>query len=107
MLVQQASARLIWQSWMSLAKANNTGILIAPKLALGAILMIKLACQAAKYFPNVEIIERHHDKKLDAPSRDCGYYSPANRRGASGNAPGTSGRKRVCWQVPAALIIKV
>jgi 4-hydroxy-tetrahydrodipicolinate reductase len=51
-----------------LAKANNTGILIAPNFALGAILMIKLACEAAKYFPNVEIIERHHDKKLDAPS---------------------------------------
>ena len=30
--------------------------------------MIKLACEAAKYFPNVEIIEKHHDKKLDAPS---------------------------------------
>ena len=53
---------------ISLAKANNTGILIAPNFALGAILMIKLACEAAKYFPNVEIIERHHDKKLDAPS---------------------------------------
>lgn len=51
-----------------LAKANNTGILIAPNFALGAILMIKMACEAAKYFPNVEIIERHHDKKLDAPS---------------------------------------
>lgn len=51
-----------------LAKKNNTGILIAPNFALGAILMIKLACEAAKYFPNVEIIERHHDKKLDAPS---------------------------------------
>lgn len=51
-----------------LARENNTGILVAPNFALGAILMIKLACEAAKYFPNVEIIERHHDKKLDAPS---------------------------------------
>lgn len=51
-----------------LARANNTGVLVAPNFALGAILMIKLACEAAKYFPNVEIIERHHDKKLDAPS---------------------------------------
>ena len=48
--------------------ANDTGALIAPNFALGAILMIKMACEAAKYFPNVEIIEKHHDKKLDAPS---------------------------------------
>ena len=30
--------------------------------------MMKLACEAAKYFPHVEIIEKHHDNKLDAPS---------------------------------------
>ena len=52
----------------ALAKAGNTSILIAPNFALGAVVMIKLACEAAKYFPNVEIIEKHHDKKLDAPS---------------------------------------
>lgn len=52
----------------ALAKDNNTGVLIAPNFALGAILMMKLACEAAKYFPQVEIIELHHDQKLDAPS---------------------------------------
>lgn len=52
----------------SLAKANNTALLIAPNFALGAVVMMKLACEAAKYFPHVEIIEKHHDKKLDAPS---------------------------------------
>ncbi|MBQ0067503.1 MAG: 4-hydroxy-tetrahydrodipicolinate reductase [Phascolarctobacterium sp.] len=51
-----------------LANANKTAVLIAPNFALGAVVMIKLACEAAKYFPNVEIIEKHHDKKLDAPS---------------------------------------
>lgn len=51
-----------------LAKANNTALLIAPNFALGAVVMMKLACEAAKYFPNVEIIEKHHDNKLDAPS---------------------------------------
>ena len=51
-----------------LAKAHNTGLLIAPNFALGAVVMMKLACEAAKYFPNVEIIEKHHDNKLDAPS---------------------------------------
>lgn len=52
----------------ALAKANNTGLLIAPNFALGAVVMMKLCVEAAKYFPNVEIIEKHHDKKLDAPS---------------------------------------
>lgn len=51
-----------------LARANNTSLLIAPNFALGAVVMMKLACEAAKYFPNVEIIEKHHDNKLDAPS---------------------------------------
>ena len=51
-----------------LARANNTAALIAPNFALGAVVMMKLACEAAKYFPHVEIIEKHHDNKLDAPS---------------------------------------
>ncbi len=52
----------------ALAAANKTAVLIAPNFALGAVVMMKLACEAAKYFPHVEIIEKHHDKKLDAPS---------------------------------------
>jgi 4-hydroxy-tetrahydrodipicolinate reductase len=44
------------------------GGVIAPNFALGAILMIKFAVQAARYFPHVEVIELHHDQKLDAPS---------------------------------------
>ena len=51
-----------------LARKNNTSLLIAPNFALGAVVMMKLACEAAKYFPHVEIIEKHHDNKLDAPS---------------------------------------
>lgn len=42
--------------------------LIAPNFAIGAILMMKFAVDAAKYLPHVEIIELHHDQKLDAPS---------------------------------------
>ena len=44
------------------------GCIIAPNFTVGALLMIKFAAEAAKYFPHVEIIERHHDQKLDAPS---------------------------------------
>jgi 4-hydroxy-tetrahydrodipicolinate reductase len=52
----------------TLCQENNIGGIIAPNFAIGAILMMKFAQQAAKYMPDVEIIEMHHDKKLDAPS---------------------------------------
>jgi 4-hydroxy-tetrahydrodipicolinate reductase len=42
--------------------------LIVPNFAIGAVLMMKFAAEAAKYMPSVEIIELHHDRKLDAPS---------------------------------------
>ncbi|MEW4353969.1 4-hydroxy-tetrahydrodipicolinate reductase [Streptococcus pneumoniae] len=47
---------------------KGLGGLIAPNFALGAVLLMQFAAQAAKYFPNVEIIELHHDQKKDAPS---------------------------------------
>ena len=51
-----------------LAEANDTPAFIAPNFAIGAVLMMVMCKQAAKYMPDVEIIELHHDKKLDAPS---------------------------------------
>ena len=51
-----------------LAASKKIGAIIAPNFAIGAILMMKFAREAAKYLPDVEIIEMHHDRKLDAPS---------------------------------------
>lgn len=51
-----------------LCKENNVGCIIAPNFAIGAILMMKFSQMAAKYFQDIEIIELHHDQKLDAPS---------------------------------------
>lgn len=51
-----------------LCSEKEVGSIIAPNFAIGAILMMKFAQQAAKYMPHVEIIEMHHDRKLDAPS---------------------------------------
>ena len=48
--------------------AKKIGSIIAPNFSIGAVLMMKYAQDAAKYFPDVEIIEYHHPKKLDAPS---------------------------------------
>jgi 4-hydroxy-tetrahydrodipicolinate reductase len=50
------------------AAAQRVGVLIAPNFALGALLMMEFARRAARYFPHVEIIELHHDRKRDAPS---------------------------------------
>ncbi len=52
----------------NLAEEKQLGAVIAPNFALGAVLMMQFSKWAAKYFPDVEIIERHHDNKLDAPS---------------------------------------
>jgi len=47
---------------------KELGCIIAPNFAIGAVLMMKFSQLAAKYFADVEIIEMHHDQKLDAPS---------------------------------------
>ncbi|HEY5343211.1 MAG TPA: 4-hydroxy-tetrahydrodipicolinate reductase [Solirubrobacteraceae bacterium] len=46
-------------------KAN---VLIAPNFAIGAVLMMRFAVEAARHMAKAEIVERHHDQKLDAPS---------------------------------------
>lgn len=51
-----------------LAEERKVGAVIAPNFAIGAVLMMQFAKEAAKYLPHVEIIEMHHDQKLDAPS---------------------------------------
>ena len=51
-----------------LAEKNNTPAFIAPNFALGAVLMMLISQKVARYMTDVEIIELHHDKKLDAPS---------------------------------------
>lgn len=51
-----------------LAKERQVGGIIAPNFGLSAVLLMKFAKEAAKYMPDVEVIEMHHDDKLDAPS---------------------------------------
>ncbi|HOP75444.1 MAG TPA: 4-hydroxy-tetrahydrodipicolinate reductase [Bacillota bacterium] len=51
-----------------LCETHRANALIAPNFAVGALLMMRFAAMAAKYFSQVEIIELHHDRKLDAPS---------------------------------------
>jgi 4-hydroxy-tetrahydrodipicolinate reductase len=47
---------------------QKLGGIIAPNFSIGALLMMRFAEQAAKYFPHAEIIEMHHNSKEEAPS---------------------------------------
>jgi 4-hydroxy-tetrahydrodipicolinate reductase len=52
--------------WLETSPA--TGVLVAPNFALGAVLMMRFAAQAAPFFESAEIVELHHPNKVDAPS---------------------------------------
>jgi len=49
-------------------RVKGVGVLIAPNFAIGAVLAMRFATTAARYFDSVEVIELHHPDKLDAPS---------------------------------------
>lgn len=59
------SDRLRWDEQL---KELNIGGIAAPNFAVGAVLMMRFAREAARFFEGVEIIELHHDGKKDAPS---------------------------------------
>lgn len=50
------------------ARAAGLALLVAPNFAIGAILMMRFAEEAARYLPRAEIVETHHETKRDAPS---------------------------------------
>lgn len=62
--ITQVDLQLI-NEWVEKASLSA---FIAPNFALGAVLMMKFAQVAARYFKQAEIIELHHDQKIDAPS---------------------------------------
>jgi 4-hydroxy-tetrahydrodipicolinate reductase len=51
-----------------LGDAPPTGVLVAPNFSVGAVLMMRFAADAARFFESVEIVEMHHPDKADAPS---------------------------------------
>jgi 4-hydroxy-tetrahydrodipicolinate reductase len=71
----------------SLCKSNNTGALIAPNFAIGAILMMRFAKEAARFLPDAEIVEMHHEKKLDSPSGTAAKTAEMIAEGRSGAKP--------------------
>lgn len=74
--------------------ADDTGgirVLIAPNFSVGAVLMMSFAAQAARFFESAEVIELHHNKKMDAPSgtalRTAGLMSQARAAAGLGPSP--------------------
>ena len=63
------------------------GALIAPNFAIGAVLLMRFARDAAKYMPDAEIIDMHHEKKLDAPSGTAAKTAEMIYEGRSGQSP--------------------
>nr|WP_245663478.1 4-hydroxy-tetrahydrodipicolinate reductase [Nocardia inohanensis] len=74
-----------------LAASPSTGVLIAPNFAIGAVLSMRFAEQAARWFESVEVIELHHPNKADAPSgtayRTAGIIAAARDKAGVGRSP--------------------
>ena len=51
-----------------IVEAGHANVLVAPNFAIGAVLMMRFAAEAARHMPEIEIVELHHDRKVDAPS---------------------------------------
>jgi 4-hydroxy-tetrahydrodipicolinate reductase len=65
---------------------TGANVFVAPNFAIGAVLMMKFAAEAASHMAKAEIIELHHDRKLDRPSgtaaRTAKLMEEASRSGA-------------------------
>ncbi len=75
-----------------LCETHQTACLVAPNFAIGAVLMMQFAQAAARYMPDAEIIEMHHERKKDAPSgtaqKTAQLIAQARTQAAIGDAPG-------------------
>ncbi len=85
-------------------RQTGANLLVAPNFAVGAILMMRFAQQAARYFPDAEIVELHHNAKADAPSgtslktaahiAEGRASAPAGNPGGTEMVPGARGAER-------------
>lgn len=77
------------RGWLS--DAPEVHILVAPNFGIGAVLMMRFASQAARFFDSVEIVELHHPNKADAPSgtarRTAELIAEARTQAGVGTSP--------------------
>jgi 4-hydroxy-tetrahydrodipicolinate reductase len=57
-----------WDPSQLAGEAGGGKVFVAPNFAIGAVLMMQFAARASRYMAKAEIIELHHDRKVDAPS---------------------------------------
>lgn len=74
-----------------LGNPPRSGVLIAPNFSIGAILMMRFAAEAARFYESVEVVELHHPDKADAPSgtarRTASLIAQARREAGLGPMP--------------------
>jgi len=77
------------RSWLDAAPGSR--VLVAPNFSVGAVLMMRFAAQAARFFESAEVIELHHANKMDAPSgtalRTAGMIGEARSKAGLGPSP--------------------
>ena len=93
------------------ARGGTAQLFVAPNFAMGAVLMMRFAAEAAPLFDTAEIVERHHEKKVDAPSgtslRTAELMNEARGApwlaGATGQRDSRGEPRRRCVRHPGAL----
>jgi 4-hydroxy-tetrahydrodipicolinate reductase len=89
------------------ARANGVPLFVAPNFAVGAVLMMRFAAEAASVLPRAEIVELHHESKHDAPSGTAKATAEAIGRGVpihSVRLPGLVAHQEVLFGEPGALL---
>jgi 4-hydroxy-tetrahydrodipicolinate reductase len=69
------------------ADRPRANVLIAPNFAIGAVLMMRFAAEAARHMAKAEIVELHHDAKLDAPSGTAALTAQLMAQASGGEPP--------------------
>jgi 4-hydroxy-tetrahydrodipicolinate reductase len=64
-----------------------TNVFVAPNFAIGAVLMMRFAAEASRYMAKAEIVEFHHDRKLDAPSGTAARTAQLMAQASRGEEP--------------------
>jgi 4-hydroxy-tetrahydrodipicolinate reductase len=81
-----------------LADAPSVGVLIAPNFGIGAVLSMKFAQLAARFYESAEVIELHHPRKADAPSgtavRTAEVIAAARNQAGLGRSPDATTQAR-------------
>jgi 4-hydroxy-tetrahydrodipicolinate reductase len=90
-----------------IAGEKRVQLFVAPNFAVGAVLMMRFAAEAAKHLPRAEIVEMHHESKHDAPSGTAKVTAEGMGGGVeihSVRLPGLVAHQEVLFGEPGALL---